>query len=90
MCPVCFSSVAWLITGGVSVLGATAGGVAIVRDRKIATRISKIWKLRTREPLPSGLVFRGLKTNVESENKGEIRWKQAKRETRSTRKGISR
>jgi hypothetical protein len=25
MCPVCFSSVAWLITGGVSVLGATAG-----------------------------------------------------------------
>jgi len=64
MCPVCFSSVAWLITGGVSVLGATAGGVAIVRDRKIATRISKIWQLRTREPLPSGLVFRGLKTNV--------------------------
>jgi len=90
MCPVCLSSVAWLITGGVSVLGATAGGVAIVRDRKIATRISKIWKLRTREPLPSGLVFRGLKTNVESENKGEIRWEQAKRETRSTRKGISR
>jgi hypothetical protein len=90
MCPVCFSSVAWLITGGVSVLGATAGGVAIVRDRKIATRISKIWKLRTREPLPSGLVFRGLKTNVESEKKGEITWQQAKRETRSTRKGISR
>jgi hypothetical protein len=68
MCPVCFSGVAWLITGGVSVLGATAGGVAIVRDRKIATRISKIWKLRTREPLPSGLVFRGLKTNIENEN----------------------
>jgi hypothetical protein len=64
MCPVCFSSVDWLITGGVFVLGATAGGVAIVRDRKIATRISKIWKLRTREPLPSCLVFRGLKTNV--------------------------
>src|ERR1700730_14886241 len=64
MCRVCFSSVARLITGGVSVLGATAGGVAIVRDRKIATRISKIWKLRTPEPLPSGLVFRGLKTNV--------------------------
>jgi hypothetical protein len=38
------------------VLGATAGGVAMVRVRKIATRISKIWKLRTREPL--------LKTNV--------------------------
>jgi len=64
MCPVYFSSVAWLITGGVSVLGATAGGVAIVRDRKIATRISRIWKLRTREPLPSDLVFRGLKPNV--------------------------
>jgi hypothetical protein len=64
MCPVCSSSVAWLITGGVSVLGATDGGVAIVRDRKIATRISKIWKLGTREPLPSGLVYRGLKTNV--------------------------
>src|ERR1700737_2560333 len=59
------------ITGGVSVLGATAGGVAIVRDRKIATRMSKIWKLRTREPLPSDLVFRGLKTNVEYEHKGE-------------------
>jgi hypothetical protein len=28
MCPVCFSSVAWLFTGGVSVVGATAGGVA--------------------------------------------------------------
>jgi hypothetical protein len=34
MFPVCFSSVAWLIAGGVSVLGATAGGVAIVRDWK--------------------------------------------------------
>jgi hypothetical protein len=68
MCPVCFSSVAWVITGGVSVLGACAGGVAIVRDRRIATRISKPWKLRTREPLPSGLVFRGLKTNIENEN----------------------
>jgi hypothetical protein len=55
MCPVCFGSVAWLITGGVSGLGATVGGVAIVRDRKIAARISKIWKLGTREPLPSGL-----------------------------------
>jgi hypothetical protein len=54
MCPVCFSSVAWLITGGVSVLGATAGGLAMVRDRKIATRISKIWRLRTHEPRPSG------------------------------------
>jgi hypothetical protein len=67
MCPVCFSSVAWLVTGGASVLGATAGEVAIVRDRKIATRISMIWKLRTREPLPSGLVFRGLKTNLAAE-----------------------
>jgi hypothetical protein len=54
MCPVCFSSVAWLITGGVSVLGATAGGVTIVRHRKIPTRISKVWKLRTREPFPPG------------------------------------
>ena len=54
MCPVCIGSVAWLITGGVSGLGATAGGVAIVRDRKIAARISKIWKPGTREPLPSG------------------------------------
>ena len=62
MCPVCIGSVAWLITGGVSGLGATAGGVAIVRDRKIAARISKIWKLGTREPLPSGRVFRGPKT----------------------------
>jgi hypothetical protein len=58
--------VAWPITGGVTVLDATAAGVAIVRDRKIATRISMIWKLRTREPLPSGLVFRGLKTNLAS------------------------
>jgi hypothetical protein len=62
MCPVCFSSVAWLITDSVSVLGATAGGIAIVRDRKIATRISKIWKLRTREPLPSSVVFKGPKS----------------------------
>jgi hypothetical protein len=41
MCPVCFSSVAWLITGGLSMLGASAGGVAVVRDGKIATRSSK-------------------------------------------------
>jgi hypothetical protein len=61
MCPVCFSSVAWLITGGISVLGATAGGVTIVRYRKIDRRISKIWKLGTREPLPAGLIFRGPK-----------------------------
>jgi hypothetical protein len=66
MCPVCFSSVAWLITGGVSVVGTTAGGIAIVRDRKIA--ISKIWKLSTPEPLPSGFVFGSLKTNVAKEN----------------------
>jgi len=52
MCPVCIGSVAWLITSGVSGVGATAGGVAIVRHRKIATRISKIWKLVTREPPP--------------------------------------
>lgn len=44
MCPVCLSGAAWLITEGVSVLGATAGGAAIVRDRKIASKISKIWK----------------------------------------------
>ena len=68
MCPACFSSVAWLITGGVSVLGGTAGRLAIVRDRKIAASISKIWKVRTREPLPSGLAFRRPKTNVEKEN----------------------
>ncbi len=37
MCPVCFSSLVLLITGGVSMLGVTAGGA------------SKIWKLRTRE-----------------------------------------
>ena len=49
MCPACFSSVAWLLTSGISVLGGTAGGLAIVRDRKIATSISKVWKLTTRE-----------------------------------------
>lgn len=68
MCPACFSSVAWLITGGASMLGGTAGGVAIVRDGKIATSISKIWKVRTREPLSSSPEFRGPKTNVETEN----------------------
>ena len=70
MCPVCIGSVAWLITGGVSGLGAAAGGVAIVRDRKIAARISKIWKLGTREPLPSGLVSRGPKTPAVQERIG--------------------
>src|SRR5437588_12744617 len=30
----------------------------------MATKLLKIWKLRAREPLPSGLVFRGLKINV--------------------------
>jgi hypothetical protein len=61
MCPVCFTGVAWLITGGVSVLGATAGGMTIVRNRKVTTRISKIWKRRTREPFPSDLVLRSPK-----------------------------
>jgi hypothetical protein len=51
MCPACFTSMAWLITGGISALGAAAAGVAIVRDRNIATRISKLLNL-TREPLP--------------------------------------
>jgi hypothetical protein len=51
MCPVCLSSVAVLITRGVSGLGATAAGVAVVRGAKIATRISKIWKPRTQDPL---------------------------------------
>jgi hypothetical protein len=64
MCPVCFSSVAWLITGGVSVLGATAGGIAIVRDRKIATRISRIWKLRTRSHFRQALCLEASKTNA--------------------------
>lgn len=41
MCPVCFGSVAWLITGGVSGLGATAGGLAIVRYKRIAARNAK-------------------------------------------------
>jgi len=50
MCPVCLTSVAWLIADGVSVLGATAGGVAIVRDTKLAAGISKLWKP---EPLSS-------------------------------------
>jgi hypothetical protein len=46
MCPVCFGSMAWLITGGVSALGATAGGAVIVRYRKDAAIKSKAWKLR--------------------------------------------
>lgn len=46
MCPVCSSSVAWLITGGVSGLGATGGGIAILRYGKLAAGTSKIWKLR--------------------------------------------
>ena len=70
MCPVCLGSVAWLITGGVSGLGVTAGGVAIVRDRKITARISKIWKMGTRELLPSGRVFRGPKTLAAQERIG--------------------
>jgi len=57
MCSVCFSSVAWLITGGVSVLGATAGGAAIVGDRRIATGISKIWKLRLARHFRQALCF---------------------------------
>jgi len=39
MCPVCLSSIAWLITGGVSVLGAAAGGAAIIRDGKIRAQL---------------------------------------------------
>jgi hypothetical protein len=68
MCPACFSSLAWLITGSVSVLGGTAGGVAIVRDSKIAMSISKVRKQRPREPVPSRFAFRGPETNVEKEN----------------------
>jgi hypothetical protein len=66
MCPVCFSSVAWLITGGVSVLGATAGSN---RSRQENSH-KNIEDLETEDSraLPSGLVFRGLKTNIETEN----------------------
>ena len=35
-------------------------------------------------------IFQSESSRSVSENKGEIRWQQAKRETRSTRKGISR
>lgn len=55
MCPACLGSLAWLMTGGVSGLGATAGVVALVRHRSIAAAISKIWK-RAGQPLPSGFV----------------------------------
>jgi hypothetical protein len=41
MCPACLSSVARLITGGVSVLGASAGAVAIVRNVKISKVFSR-------------------------------------------------
>jgi hypothetical protein len=44
MCPVCLGSVAWLIAGGVSGLGTAAGGVAIVRRRRMADKASKIGK----------------------------------------------
>jgi len=71
MCPACFSSMAWLITGGVSALGgAAAGGVAIVRDRKIVTSTSSIWKLGTRKPLPSG--FRSRAETDEESKKNRI------------------
>ena len=36
MCPACVSSMAWLITGGVSALSGIAGGIVILRDRTIA------------------------------------------------------
>jgi hypothetical protein len=78
MCPVCLCSAAWLMTGGISVLGGTAGGVAIVRDRKIATRISKIWKLRARCP--------GSATTNE---KRRNTWRRTKQETCSTPTKIS-
>jgi hypothetical protein len=70
MCPVCLGSVAWLVTSGVSGLGATAGGIAIARDRRIAARISKIGKLWTRQSLPAGLVWRGPQTLTVSERTG--------------------
>ena len=44
MCPICFASAAWIITSGASVLGATAGGVTIVRDKKISTRVCKAFR----------------------------------------------
>lgn len=46
MCPACLSSLASIITGGISVLGGTVAGAALVRDGKIGTTISKIWKMQ--------------------------------------------
>jgi hypothetical protein len=70
MCPVCLAT-ALLIAGKV----AATGGVAAIAIRKLGGRNSadhnsspKILQPSLREPLPSGLVFRGPGTNVETEN----------------------
>ena len=63
MCPVCFSSLAWLIAGGVSLLGATAGGVAIARGKTIAGRDVEGFKTENSRTPRSGREFWGLKIN---------------------------
>ena len=70
MCPVCLAT-ALLIAGKV----AATGGVAAIAIKKLGgnnavdhSSAPKIWKLRTREPLPPCLVFSGPKTHVEEVN----------------------
>lgn len=42
VCPICFGSLAWLIVENVVALGATASSAAILRRRKIASKIAEI------------------------------------------------
>jgi hypothetical protein len=71
MCPVCLAT-ALLIAGKV----AATGGAAAIAIKKLGGKNAvdnnsapKIWQLRTSEPLPSGLVFRGPRTNVREKSK---------------------
>lgn len=61
MCPVCFQKRGMATHGWRFCARRNRRWSSNVGDRRIATGISKIWKLRTCAPLPSGLCLEASK-----------------------------
>jgi hypothetical protein len=104
MCPACVASTAVMVAGAGSAAGGILA-VCIGKFRKFFRGRGLIHRWRD-ERLPKGARFASESLDADtgsgpfslkmthyrsvSENKGEMIWQQAERETRSTRKGISR
>jgi hypothetical protein len=79
MCPACIATVGWIAAG----VASTGGVTELVLSRRRGKR-NKDNQNEAKDMETPKVVSR------EEEDKGETIWQRAKRETRSTRKGISR